>query len=139
GRALRIVDLVFRDGGDLKYLDVPGFPSILFVCDPEFIRTLTLQTALQGDFDRDTLPTQGIARVVGAENLLYSQGKTWQKHKGAISRPLGTTAVQTPEVFKDLELAIKRAVEPQLEELAELVRRSPTNSHRMKLELSIKR
>src|SRR5687767_2811756 len=57
---LRILDFVFRGDGDLKCLDVPGFPPILFVRDPELIRKITVETALDGAFDRDTLPTQGI-------------------------------------------------------------------------------
>jgi cytochrome P450 len=134
---LRILDFVFRDSGDLKYLDVPGFPPILFVRDPELIRKITVETALDGAFDRDTLPTQGIGRVVGPDNLLYSQGEVWRKHKGAVVRPLGTVAVQTAEVFHDLERTIRKAVEPQLEDLVEKVRRSPTQSHRMRLEPDI--
>jgi cytochrome P450 len=125
---LRILDFVFRDDDDLKYLDVPGFPLMLFVRNPELIRTITVETALDGAFDRDTLPTQGIGRVVGKENLLYSQGEVWRKHKGAVVRPLGTVAVRTAEVFHDLERTIRKAVEPQLEDLVERVRRSPTNS-----------
>src|SRR6188474_689461 len=69
---LRILDHVFLDDEDVKYLDVPGFPPILFVRDPELIRTITVETANNGAFDRDTLPTQGIARVVGGRNLLFA-------------------------------------------------------------------
>ena len=134
---LKILDFVFRDDCDLKYLDVPGFPPILFVRDPELIRKITVETALDGAFDRDTLPTQGIGRVVGPDNLLYSQGDVWRKHKGVVVRPLGTVAVQTAEVFHDLEKTIRKAVEPQLEDLVETVRRSPTHSHRMRLEPDI--
>ena len=135
---LQILDFVFRNDGDLKYLDVPGFPPFLFVRNPELIRKIAVETANNGDSDRDTLPTQGIGGVVGKENLLYSQGEVWRKHKGAVVRPLGTIAVQTAEVFHDLEKTIKQAVEPQLEDLVEKVRRSPTNSVRMKLEPDIK-
>lgn len=135
---LRILDFVFRDDGDLKYLDVPGFPPILFVRDPELIRAVAVATANGGDFDRDTLPTQGIARVVGPENLLFSQGATWRKHKGAVARPFGVRAVQTPEVFHHMERAIRRAVEPQVEEIARQVARSPTNSLRLQLETDIR-
>lgn len=135
---LRILDAVFRDDADLKYLDVPGFPPILFIRDPELIRTITVETANQGDFDRDTLPTQGIARVVGGSNLLYAQGDTWRRHRVAAARPFGAGAVLTPEVYHDMEIAVKRAVEPQLEELAERVRRSPSNTYRMQLEPDIK-
>lgn len=134
---LAILDFVFRDDCDLKYLDVPGFPAILFVREPELVRKITVQTALDGAFDRDTLPTQGIGRVVGKDNLLYAQGDVWRRHKGAVVRPMGTGAVQTPEVFYDLEKTIRKAVEPQLEDLVEKVRRSPTNSHRMRLEPDI--
>ena len=135
---LKILDDAFRDDVDLKYLDVPGFPPILFVRDPEMIRTIAVETANQGDFDRDTLPTQGIARVVGGRNLLFTQGDEWKRHRAAASRPLGTGAVFKPEIYQGIEAAVKRAVEPQLEILAEQVRRSPTNTHRMQLETEIK-
>jgi hypothetical protein len=39
---LGILDHVFRDDGDLKYLDVPGFPPFLFVRAPEVIRKITI-------------------------------------------------------------------------------------------------
>lgn len=136
---LRILDRVFFDDVDLKYLDVPGFPPILFVRDPDLIRRIAVETANGGDFDRDTLPTQGIGRVVGKQNLLYAQGEIWQRHKAAAVRPLGTRAVQTPEVFHNLERNIKRVVEPHLIALANRVRQSPTGLCRMRLEPDIQR
>jgi cytochrome P450 len=135
---LRILDAVFADDRDLKYLDVPGFPPILFVRDPELIRAVAVETANGGAFDRDTLPTQGVARVVGGRNLLFAQGELWRKHRTAAARPFGTGAVQTPDVFHDIEDAIKRAVVPQLDELEETVRRTGANRCRMKLEPHIK-
>ena len=135
---LRILDFVFRDDRDLKYLEVPGFRPILFIREPELIRAIAVETANNGAFDRDTLPTQGIGRVVGTENLLYAQGGQWRRQKGAAARPFGSTTVHTAEVFQDLEQAIKRAVEPRIEEIAERVRRSPTNSVQMRLEPDIR-
>jgi cytochrome P450 len=135
---LRILEHVFREDRDLAYLDVPAFPPILFVRHPELIRAVTIGTANGGPFDRDTLPTQGIARVVGGQNLLYAQGDVWKKHRSAAARTLGAGAVQTPEVFRDMELAIKHAVEPQLDALEARVRATGTNRVRMKLEPHIK-
>ena len=43
-------------------LDMPGFPPILFVRDPEVIRQITLRTANQGDFDRETV--HAIAQIL---------------------------------------------------------------------------
>ncbi|MBN9523127.1 cytochrome P450 [bacterium] len=134
---LRILDFVFRRGGHLHYLDVPFFPPILFVRDPEVIRQVTLRTANQGDFDRDTLPTQGIARVVGGRNLLYAQGEVWKRHRTAAAPPFGAGAVRSADVFHDIERAIRGAVEPQLEELALKVRKSGRNAVRMRLEPEI--
>src|SRR5215208_3204769 len=95
---IRILDYVFADNDgaddDLKYLDVPGFPPILFVRDPELIRTITVETANQGAFDRDTLPTQGIARVVGGSNLLFAQGEVWKKHRAAAAKVFGASHFQ---------------------------------------------
>jgi cytochrome P450 len=137
---LKILDHVFADdeSGDLQYIDVPGIPPILFVRDPELIRLITVGTANAGDFDRDTMPTGGIGRVVGKNNLLYSQGDRWHKHKLTVARTFGTKAVQTPEVFHELENAIRDAVAPQLEALVAAVRQSPTGSIRMRLEPEIK-
>jgi cytochrome P450 len=134
---LRILDRVFRAGGHLHSLDVPGFPPILFVRDPEVIRQVTLRTANSGDFDRDTLPTQGIARVVGGRNLLYAQGEVWKKHRAAAAPPFGAGAVRSADVFHDLERAVKVAAEPAVEELATRVRKSGRNAVRMRLEPEI--
>jgi cytochrome P450 len=134
---LRILDHVFRDGGDLKYLDVPGFPAVLFVRDPDLIRAVTVDTANRGDFDRDTLPTQGIARVVGGTNLLFARGEAWRKHRAAAARVFGAGTFQTPELYRDMEQAIRRAAEPQVEELARLVRASPSGRCRVRLEPDI--
>ncbi len=134
---LRILDYVFQNEGDIKYLNVPGFPSILFIRDPELIRQVTVATANQGDFDRDTLPTQGIARVVGERNLLFAQGEFWKRHRTAVAKAFGASNFQDPEIYSDIEQTIRKAVEPQLEALVEKVRRSPTGTVRMKLEPSI--
>lgn len=134
---LKILDAVFRDGEDLKFLDVPGFPPILFLRDPELIREITVETSNNGDFERDTLPTQGIGRVVGSQNLLYLQGADWKEHKAAAVRPLGTRAVQTVEVFHDLEQTIYRVTDARLEQIADLVRASPTGAIERSLEPDI--
>ena len=131
---LRILDYVFRGDGDLKYLDVPLFPPILFVCDPELIRLITVETANQGDFDRDTLPTQGISRVVGGSNLLFAQGEVWKKHRAAAAKVFGASHFQDTAVYHDMEMAIKRAVEPQIEELAARLQTAPGHTARMRLE-----
>lgn len=131
---LRILDFVFQKQGDLKYLDVPGFPPILFVRDPELIRQITVETANNGAFDRDTLPTQGIARVVGGWNLLFAQGDAWKRHRSAAARVFGAGNFQSPDIYRDMEQAIRKSVEPQLELIAEQVRRSGVNRLRMKLE-----
>ena len=135
---LQILEGVFEDDRDLKYVDVPGFPPILFVRDPEVIREITSGTALKGDFDRDTLPTQGIGRVVGTENLLYSQGETWRVHKGAVARPFGAQAVQVPEVFQGIEDLVTRAVEPQLEEIERRLQAGSGETLRMRVEPEVK-
>ncbi|MFM7132526.1 MAG: cytochrome P450, partial [bacterium] len=134
---LDILDYAFRGENDLKYLDVPGFPPILFVRDPEIIKSVTLATANQGDFDRDTLQTQGIARVLGGSNLLFSQGDIWKRHRMAAARVFGATNFQNPEIYSHMEQTIRRAVEPQIEQLANQVRQSPTGTVEMRLESGI--
>jgi cytochrome P450 len=134
---LAILDDVFRHPGDLHYLDVPGFPPILFVRDPELIRAIALETALGGAFDRDTLPTQGIARVVGGRNLLFAQGEVWRQHRAAASRPMGTRAVQAEGVFHDLERHVADAATPAVAALAARVAATGANGFRIRLEPEI--
>src|SRR5579864_3987837 len=76
-RPIRILDAYFWDadaesgwGRHNRYLDVPGFAPVLVTRDPLIIRAITTETGdREGQFDRDTLPSTGIARATGPDTL----------------------------------------------------------------------
>jgi hypothetical protein len=81
-RPLEILETYFRDSEDdsgparhNRYFEVPGFPPVLVTRDPGIIRAITTATGDGvGQFDRDTLPSTGIARATGSDTLLFSNG-----------------------------------------------------------------
>ena len=65
-----------------RYLEVPGFAPVLVTRDPAIIRAITTETGDgPGQFDRDTLPSTGIARATGPDTLLYANGPFWKKQR----------------------------------------------------------
>src|SRR5262249_46547260 len=65
-----------------RYLDVPGFAPVLVTRDPRLIRAITTETGdRDGQFDRDTLPSLGIARATGKDTLLFANGPSWRMQK----------------------------------------------------------
>ena len=100
---LKILDRAFACGSDFSYLDVPGFSPIMFLSDPEMAREILVQTAHKGDFERDSLTTQGIKRVTGAESLLTVNDDAWRAQKAALAPVFGGRAVHTPEVYAELD------------------------------------
>ena len=65
---------------------------------------------------------------------MFAQGEVWKKHRAAAARVFGASHFQDTAVYHDMEMAIKRAVEPQIEELAERLRHAPSHTARMRLE-----
>lgn len=62
-----------------RYLDIPGFPTVLVSREPAVIKAILFATGDKpGQFDRDTLPTDGIARATGEDSLLYANGPLWR-------------------------------------------------------------
>lgn len=100
---LGIIDKAFENGGDLSYLDIPGFGPILYVREPELMKEVLAQTGQNREFERDGLETGGIGRIVGEENLLRSQGEDWKRHKKALAKPLSMSVVGSPKVYEDME------------------------------------
>ncbi|CAK9056216.1 Uncharacterized protein YesE, partial [Durusdinium trenchii] len=65
-----------------RYLDMPGFAPVLVSRDPGVIEAISKSTGDKpGQFDRDTMPTSGIARATGDKTLLYANGATWRAQK----------------------------------------------------------
>lgn len=119
---IRILDTYFwdsaRDSGPSRhnrYLDVPGFSPVLVTRDPRVIRAISAMTSDQpGHFDRDTLPTSGIARATGEDTLLYANGPTWKRQKKLATPPFARTTLFEPEQFGEFEQAFRRTVRARL-------------------------
>lgn len=102
-------------GRDNRYLDVPGYPPILVTRDPAVIRGILTATGdREGQFDRDTLPSTGIARATGQDSLLFGNGPLWRRHRKASSSPFGKTALFQPDVFADFEATFGETVRQRM-------------------------
>jgi cytochrome P450 len=87
-----------------RYLDVPGFPPVLVTRDPAVIRAILTNTGdREGQFDRDTLPSTGIARATGEDTLLFGNGGLWRRHRKVSASPFGKTSLFQVEVFAEFE------------------------------------
>lgn len=94
-----------------RYLECPGFPPVLITRDPDVIRAILTATGdRQGQFDRDTMPSAGIARATGPDTLLFSNGPQWRQHRQASSKPFGKTALFREEIFAEFEETFRQTV-----------------------------
>lgn len=120
---IRILDSFFWRADEVsgparhtRYLDVPGFDPILVTRDPRLIRAISTITSDQpGHFDRDTLPSSGIARATGQDTLLYSNGASWKHQKKIATPPFARTTLFQPERFHDFESLFRHTVAQRLE------------------------
>jgi cytochrome P450 len=98
-----------------RYLDVPGFPPVLVTRDPGVIRSILTATGdREGQFDRDTLPSTGIARATGEDTLLFGNGALWRRQRKMSASPFGKTALFHVDVFLTFEEAFRRTVRERL-------------------------
>src|SRR6516162_10541862 len=121
-----------------RYLEVPGFAPVLVTRDPRIIRAITTETGdRDGQFDRDTLPSVGIARATGPDTLLFANGPTWRKQKLLAAPPFGKTTLFQPEQFQEFAATFTHTA---IERLAALEQHLQVNGPpvRVRLELEIK-
>jgi cytochrome P450 len=101
-----------------RYLDVPGFAPVLVTRDPRIIRAIATETGdREGQFDRDTLPSVGIARATGKDTLLFANGSTWRTQKKLAGPPFGKTTLFQPEQFQEFAETFRQTVRHRLEAL----------------------
>src|SRR5258706_297548 len=82
------------------YLEVPGLSPILVTRDPKLIRAIATDTGDKpGQFDRDTMPSGGIARATGKDTLLYANGAEWKRQKKISTPPFARTTLFQVEQF----------------------------------------
>ncbi len=121
-----------------RYLDVPGFAPVLVTRDPGLIRAISQATGEKpGMFDRDTLPSTGIARATGGDTLLYANGPRWKHQKKVSTPPFARAALFQPEKFDEFEQTLRATVRERLEMLRRRIERegSPV---RIRLEPEVK-
>jgi len=120
---LRILETFFwnaeRNEGSLRhnrYLEVPGFAPVLVTRDPQVIRAVSTETgAKPGQFDRDTLPSTGIARATGRDTLLYANGEMWKRQKKLATPPFARTTLFQPDQFRGFEHSFRKTVIERLD------------------------
>lgn len=122
-----------------RYLDFPGFSPVLVTRDPAIIRAITTETGEQdGQFDRDTLPSTGIARATGEDTLLYANGSFWKRQRKLAASPFGKTTLFQPETFHEFAATFRKTIMLRLEELQRYLESSGERRARVPLEPEIK-
>jgi cytochrome P450 len=143
---IRILEAYFWGGDDLegpgrhnRYLDVPGFAPVLVTRDPGIIRAITAETGdREGQFDRDTLPSTGIARATGKDTLLFANGATWRRQRKLAASPFGKTTLFQPERFQEFAETFRGTVRERLSLLRERLKSTGEKTVRVPLEPEIK-
>lgn len=144
-RPIRILDTFFtgaehESGTDRhnRYLVAPGLPLVLVTREPAVIRAVLSATGDKpGQFDRDTAPTQGIARATGEDTLLYANGPLWRMQKQLAAPGFSRSNLFQPEKFHEFEITFRKTVAQRLELLRELQQASGERVTRIALEPEI--
>ncbi|GJM18057.1 MAG: cytochrome P450 [Phycisphaeraceae bacterium] len=130
-RPLEILDRFFRGADELegssrhnRYLDVPGFAPVLVTRDPGLIRAISAASSDKpGSFERDTMPSGGIARATGKNTLLYANGPAWKAQKKLANPAFARTTLFQPERFGAFEETFRKTAAERLALVRERVER----------------
>jgi cytochrome P450 len=122
-----------------RYLEVPGISPVLVTRDPGIIRAITTATGDRpGQFDRDTLPSTGIARATGPDTLLYANGPTWRKQRKISASPFGKTSLFQVDRFGEFEQTFRGTVTKRVELLRQVLAAQRSDTLQVQLEPEIK-
>jgi len=122
-----------------RYLEIPGFAPILVSRDPGIIRAIAAETGDQdGQFDRDTLPSTGIARATGKDTLLFANGPFWRKQRKLAAPAFGKTTLFQPEMFHEFAETFRHTVSLRLDVLRKHLQSSGQDHAQVQLEPEIK-
>lgn len=143
---IKILETFFWDadketgpGRHNRYLDVPFFAPVLVSRDSGMIRAILHATGDQpGQFDRDTLPSTGIARATGKDTLLFSNGPLWRMQRKLAACPFSRTTLFQPERFNEFEVTFRQTIRKRIDALEAHLRQSGQKSFQVKLEPEIK-
>lgn len=112
---------------------------VLVTRDPPLIRAISAATGDKpGQFDRDTMPTAGIARATGERSLLYANGAVWRAQKQMVAPPFSRSTLFQPEVFADFLAAFRGTAVERLELVRRRVYENGGRALRVALEPEIK-
>ena len=143
---IRILETYFQGaenetgpGRHNRYLDVPLCSPVLVTRDPAVIRAILTATGdREGQFDRDTLPSTGIARATGKDTLLFSNGPFWRRQRKVAASPFGKTALFREDVFHDFAEAFRRTVRDRLDALRSHLETTGASELRIEIEPEVK-
>lgn len=122
-----------------RYLDIGGLPPVLVTRDPGVIKAVQAVTGDKpGQFDRDTMPTAGIARATGEDSLLYANGDVWRRQKSLVAKPFSRSNLFQPQRFHGFEATFRQTVIKRLEILKEHQLKSGEEWTRIRLDPEIK-
>ena len=122
-----------------RYLDIPGLPPVFVSRDPQIIRAILTATGdKEGQFDRDTLPSQGIARATGEDTLLFGNGSLWRQQRKASAAPFGKTALFQVDVFCEFEETFRRTVRQRLKILRQTLAQTGSRQIEFAIEPEVK-
>tara|TARA_R110002072_G_scaffold98538_2_gene216781 strand:- start:694 stop:2235 length:1542 start_codon:yes stop_codon:yes gene_type:complete len=144
-KPIQILDTYFWDaesnhlsGRHNRFLDVPWFSPVLVTRDPSVIRAISTATGDRpGQFDRDTLPSRGIARATGEDSLLYANGPSWKRQKKIANPAFARTTLFQPERFGEFADSFRQTVVQRIDALERLIEH-PSKPVRVELEPEIK-
>lgn len=126
-------------GRDNRYLDFPGFPPVLVSRDPTVVRAILTATGdREGQFDRDTLPSSGIARATGKDTLLFSNGPFWRRQRKVAASPFGKTALFQDTKFEEFETAARATIHNRLTVLRQHMHDTQQSTVQVQAEAEIK-
>jgi len=145
---IKILETYFHGAEELtgsarhnRYLDVLGLNPIFVTRDPGVIRAISTQTGAGAcQFDRDTLPSAGIARATGKDSLLYANGACWKRQKKLAMPPFARTTLFQPEQFQSFEHTFRGTINKRLAVLRDRIASSDhgaENAIRVELEPEI--
>lgn len=122
-----------------RFIEVPGLAPVLVTRDPGVIMAIsTMSGDKPGQFDRDTMPTSGIARATGDKTLLYSNGAEWRAQKRLAACPFSRSTMYQPEVFDEFAETFRRTAVDRLEAVRDRVAESGEPTIRLSLDHEIK-
>lgn len=108
-----------------RYVEIPGFDPVLVTRDPRVIRAILTSTGVgEGRVDRDTMPSEGIARATGPDTLLFANGQQWKTHRNASAKAFGKTSLFNDDVFCDFEQTFREHLGKRLADLRQYFERT---------------